>query len=120
MGVNALMRDNKCQPQLISEYISRINRVLDYIESHLANSLTLDELANVAKFSKFHFHRIFSSFIGETVFEFIQRIRLERAADMLKTAPNKSITEICYDCGFINQSSFAKIFKKHFRVSASN
>ena len=62
------------QEYLMKEYTSRINKVLDYIENNLDRSFTLDELARVANFSKFHFHRIFYSFIGETLFQFIQRI----------------------------------------------
>jgi len=113
------MKDNECQVQLLNEYTSRINRVIDYIENHIADNITLDELAEVANFSKYHFHRIFSTFTGETLFQFIQRIRLERAANMLHTYSGKSITEIAYECGFINPSSFAKSFKKQFGYSAS-
>lgn len=60
---------------LHTEYISRINKTFDYIESNLEKSMTLEELANVANFSKFHFNRIFHSMVGETPFHFILRLR---------------------------------------------
>lgn len=101
------------------EYIARINRVIDYIELHIDQSLTLDELAIIANFSKYHFHRIFYSIIGETLFQFIQRIRIEKAASLLISQPKKSITEISYECGFMNPSSFARKFKNYFGVSAT-
>lgn len=101
------------------EYRSRINRVVDYIEKHLDHNLTLEELAAVASFSKYHFHRIFYSMTGETLFQFIQRIRIEKAATLLAVDPSKSVTEIAYECGFTNVSSFARSFKNTFGVSAS-
>jgi AraC family transcriptional regulator len=64
----------------MNEYAARINTVIDYIERNLGKKLTLDELASVAKFSKFHFLRIFNAFNGETLFQFIQRLRLEKSA----------------------------------------
>jgi AraC family transcriptional regulator len=53
---------------LHAEYISRINRTFDYIESHLEKPMSLEELASVANSSKFHFSRIFQSIDGETPF----------------------------------------------------
>lgn len=113
------MQESDSRVRLLQEYVSRINMVLDYIEEHAAAELTLDELAEVAGFSKYHFHRIFSSFTGETLFQFIQRLRLERAAAVLGGNPGKAVSDIAYDCGFGNPSSFAKSFKKQFGISAS-
>ncbi|MCK5076904.1 MAG: helix-turn-helix transcriptional regulator, partial [Calditrichia bacterium] len=56
--------------QLRSEYIASINRVIDYIEKNLDKNLTLDTLSDVANFSRFHFHRIFSAIVGETINQF--------------------------------------------------
>ncbi|NNG02227.1 MAG: AraC family transcriptional regulator [Desulfobacteraceae bacterium] len=105
--------------QRIEAYKARINRVMDYIESNISQSFTLDELAHVAHFSKFHFHRIFHLLVGETLFHFIQRIRVEKAAAFLKSDPNRSITEIAFDCGFTSSAAFARSFKKTFQLSAS-
>src|SRR5262249_10995900 len=65
------------------EYERRVNRVMDHVEAHLAEELTLERLAAVAAFSPFHFHRVFAAITGETLSEFIRRIRLERAAGAL-------------------------------------
>ncbi len=107
------------QKQTIDEYKSRINRVLDYIETHLDQHFSLDELAGIASFSKYHFHRIFLSFMGEPLFQFIQRIRLERAAVLLSSRPDKSVTEIALDCGFGSSAAFARRFREKFNMSAS-
>ena len=101
------------------EYISRINIVQDYIESHISEGFSLEELAGVAQFSPFHFHRIFSAMTGETLFQFIQRVRLEKSAFLLLTHKNREITPIALDCGFSNQASFAKAFKAYFGTTAS-
>lgn len=101
------------------EYISRINRVMDYIQANLNKPLTLSELARVACFSPYHFHRIFSSFTGETLNSFIQRLRVEKAVSLLIMHPTKSITEIAFDAGFASSASFARLFKESFGMSAT-
>jgi AraC family transcriptional regulator len=53
------------------EYQHRVNRVVDYIQEHRTEELSLDVLAQVAAFSPFHFHRIFKAVTGENVKEFI-------------------------------------------------
>ncbi len=89
-----------------AEYISRINKTFDYIESNLEKPMTLEELATVANFSKFHFNRIFQSIVGETPFQFILRVRLERAATLIITSKNERISTIAYKCGFSDISVF--------------
>ena len=62
------------------EYCARIERVIDYIYAHYGEDLSIDDLADVAAFSRFHFHRVFAGVVGETVGDFLKRTRLERAA----------------------------------------
>jgi len=101
-----------------AEYIARINRVMDYIESHVDQDLTLEELAGIANFSKYHFHRIFRAMSGQTLGRFISRVRLEKAANRLMQNPGTSITEIALDCGYSGPASFAKAFKEKFGMNA--
>ena len=65
-------------------YRRRINRVIDYVNNNLEKTISLEELASVAFFSPFHFHRIFLAVTGETVNYFTNRIRLEKTARLLK------------------------------------
>ncbi len=106
--------------RLKREYISRINKVLDYINSNLDKELTLELLSEVASFSPFHFHRIFKAMVGETINDYCNRLRLQKSAGMLIAYPDMSITEIAMDCGFSSSSHFARSFKKYFLVSASS
>lgn len=112
-------KENPNREYLLEEYRFRINRVIDYIDQNIDRSLTLDELAKVANFSKYHFNRIFHSLIGEALFQFIQRLRIEKAAFLLLSNPRKSITEIAYECGFSDSAVFARSFKDHFNMAAS-
>jgi AraC family transcriptional regulator len=104
---------------LRAEYSARINRVLDFIDSHFETELSLKKLAEVADFSPYHFHRIFHSMVGETLNQFIQRIRLEKAATLLISNPKEAITDIAFDCGFSGSAAFARAFKESFKMNAS-
>ena len=100
-------------------YIERVNAVVDFIEQHLAEDLTLEQLAAVAHFSSFHFHRVFSVMVGETPSRFINRLRYERAATLLVQQPQRQITEIAVACGLPNPSSFSRAFREFFGMSAT-
>ncbi|MBN2270431.1 MAG: helix-turn-helix transcriptional regulator, partial [Sedimentisphaerales bacterium] len=65
-------------------YKERILRVLVFIQKNLDRELCLDDLAKIAHFSPYHFHRIFTGMVGESLKEHVRRLRLERAAMRLK------------------------------------
>jgi len=113
------MGNHSKQVQRRAEYVSRINRVMDYIESHLDEVLSLHSIADVANFSPFHFHRIFGAMVGETLNQFIQRLRVEKSANQLVSNPRKSITAIAFDCGFSGSASFSRAFRQYFGMSPS-
>jgi len=109
------MRTNASQ----KEYISRINTVLDYVEKHISDELTLDELAHVAGFSKYHFHRVFKSIVNESLYQYILRQRLEKSASLFTHNVDMSITEVAFKFGFSDSAVFARAFKKFYGMSAS-
>jgi len=114
------MSQDSSKKYLRAEYTARINRAIDYIEANIAQDLSLPEIATTAHFSPFHFHRIFTALIGETLNSFIRRLRIEKAATMLLQNLAKSITEIAFECGFSSSSVFARTFQDYFQMSASN
>jgi AraC-like DNA-binding protein len=81
------------------DYEQRVNRVIDHVRTHLAEELSLATLARVAAFSPFHFHRVFRAVTGETLFGFIQRQRLEKAAGALHQHPGLTGLAIALDHG---------------------
>lgn len=101
------------------EYVRRVNLVTDHIDKNLHRPMALEELAAVAHFSRFHFHRIFASVVGETLNHYVQRLRIERAASRLILHPHTSITAIALECGFASSASFARTFRDAFEMSAT-
>ena len=73
----------------------------------------------MAAFSPFHFHRVFRAVTGETLFGFIQRLRVECAAGVLLAMPDRSVLEVALDHGFASAATFARAFKAHFGMSAT-
>lgn len=96
------------------EYFARVERAVTFMTEHLARDLRLEHIAAAAHFSPFHFHRIFTAMVGETPRDFLNRIRLEKAANKLIKSPSQTITEVALACGFSSSSAFARSFKKHF------
>lgn len=97
------------------EYIQSVYKVVFYIEQNYNEDLSLDKLSAVAGFSKFHFHRVFKSIIGESLAEYIRRVRLQSSTNMFKQ--KEKITTIALESGYETNSSFSKAFKKHFGLS---
>lgn len=98
------------------DYAKRMDKVLHYIQDHLGDELSLEELAGIACFSPFHFHRIFSGMVGESVKSYIRRLRLERAAGRLRQT-NAAVTMIAFETGFETHEAFTRAFHKMFGVS---
>lgn len=95
-------------------YFERMTRVCDYIINNLDYNFSLDQLSQVANFSKFHFHRQFSEFVGISVFRFIQLMRLKQASYRLAFDKEQRIIDIAYDAQFENPESFSRAFKTTF------
>ena len=101
------------------EYKVRINRAIQYIEVNLTNKISLSEVADVSHFSAYHFHRIFTGIVGETVNDYIIRRRLEGAVNLLIFKTELSVTQVALDSGFSSAANFSKAVKLHFGFSPS-
>lgn len=97
------------------EYLQSIYKVIFYIEQNYNDVLSLEELSKVARFSKYHFHRIFNSIIGENLSDYVRRVRLSNTTMKFKT--NLNITQIAQMSGYETNASFSKAFKKHFGIT---
>ncbi|MBX3226556.1 MAG: AraC family transcriptional regulator [Labilithrix sp.] len=98
------------------DYVDRVNRAIDHVTRNLAEPLKLEEVAKVACFSPYHFHRVFRAVVGETLHDFVKRVRLERALHLVAHGEG-SLTEIALACGFGSSSDFSRSFRKRFGVS---
>ncbi|MGW6191116.1 AraC family transcriptional regulator [Bacillus cereus] len=103
-----------------NEYLRRIYKVQDYIESNINDSLSIEDLANVAGFSKFHFHRIFKGMMEEPLSRYVNRLKLERATHLLTYRTDMTITDIAYYFGFTDSAVFSRTFKSQYGVSPSH
>ena len=99
-----------------NDYKERILRVLTHIQEHLDEALDLEELAQVACFSSFHFHRIFAAMTGETLADHVRRLRLERAAMELRSGA-KQVIQLALDAGYEAHAAFTRAFKAAYGVS---
>lgn len=100
------------------EYTLRINRAIDYLRENLDQQLQLQDISKVACFSEFHFHRIFRAYTGETLNNYSNRLKIEKAARLLRYT-QLSLTEIALDCGFSSSSTFSRAFRSGFDTSPS-
>ena len=106
------------QIQANSAYAQRINRVIDHLRGNLDRQVKLEELAKVAGFSEFHFHRIFGAVSGETLNNFTNRLRLEKAARLLRYS-SQNLTDIALACGFSSSATFSRAFRSGYDTSPS-
>ena len=99
-------------------YQERIRRVLSHIESKPDDPPGLEELAEVACFSPYHFHRIFKAMTGESVAAYVRRLRLAHAAQGLSYT-RRSVTDIALAAGYDSVDAFTRAFRACFGASPS-
>lgn len=120
VGVYLLRRvKNSCPaPEEKKQYSNKkgINHAIEFIHDNYYRNFSLKEIAQIAHLSPYHFSRIFKAEIGKTPFEYLLEIKIEKAKEHLRRS-EKSITEICFDCGFSNVSHFTRTFTSKVGVS---
>lgn len=92
-------------------YDACIRKSIEYIELNLDSKIELKDLADRVFMSKYHFHRVFHSVVGEPVAEYIRKKRLMEAAEELSNTDDK-IVDIALKYQFSSQETFTKAFKK--------
>ncbi|HEY8026412.1 MAG TPA: AraC family transcriptional regulator [Burkholderiaceae bacterium] len=94
----------------------RLNQVFDFIDTNLGGDLSLDRLAEQARFSRYHFLRLFHAWNGEAPHAYVRRRRLEAGASQLLYSSN-TITTIANECGFDTADGFSRAFRQYFGVA---
>ena len=105
----------RVSPEPLRTAPARIRRVLDYLRRD-GFTPTLKEMATIAGLSPTHFGRAFRAATGMAPHQYLQDLRMQRARRLLETT-TLSITQIAFDCGFEQSTSFATSFKKLVGVS---
>jgi AraC family transcriptional regulator len=95
-----------------------VDRVTDLVEARLHTTLTLDDLAAVARLSPYHFSRAFRAGTGLAPYEFVTARRMDRARLLLGTT-RRTVEEVAAGVGFTNLSHFRRTFRRHHGVPPS-
>lgn len=92
------------------EYTEKFMDICNYINAHCTEYLTLDDIAAIAGFSKYHFSRLFKQFTNITFYKYLNQKRISYAVSLLAD-PSVSITEVALRSGFSSLSAFIRMFK---------
>jgi len=102
-----------------TNYHQKLKPVIRYLEQNYNSQLNLEEVARLALLSPYHFHRVFKAVAGETLNEYLRRLRLQQAAqDLFYKKP--AVIEVALEYGFSSSQNFAKAFRKHFNLSPTD
>lgn len=96
-------------------YRKEIEKCIEFIEDHIKEDITIEEIANQSGYSLYHFCRVFSLCKGISVMEYMRGRRLALATTELSN--NRKIIDIAFDYGFETPSGFAKAFRKAYGYS---
>jgi len=102
----------------VKEQILAVQRMQDYIEAHLEETVGLSDLAKVSLFSPWHSHRLFQEYTGLTPANYIRRLRLAKAALRIKNE-NVRIIDVAFDLGFGSVDGFTRAFFREFGMCPS-
>ncbi len=97
-------------------FSDKLKQVLDYIEAHYAEQISVSELAKLCYFSDYHFMRFFKKHMSMTCIEYINNLRLEKSVELFEKG-NTSILEVSLSVGFHNLSYFHRAFKKKYHMT---
>jgi AraC-like DNA-binding protein len=99
--------------------IKAVQNMQDYIEAHITEPITLNQLAKAAGYSQWHSERIFKELVGKTPYNYIRSLRLSKAAIALRDEKSK-IIDVAFDFVFDSHEGFTKAFSKQFGLSPRN
>ena len=102
------------------EYSKRINAVFHYIDANLDSELSLEIVSEIACYSPFHFHRVFKMITNETLNNYINRRRIEKAAALLLHKKGITISDLATPFGFSSISAFTRAFKQYYGQSPTS
>lgn len=108
MNAGNLFPDVKISKQ--KEYIEKFNLIFHYIDINLTEDITLDKIADIAGFSKFHFSRLFKQFTNMSFYDYLNQKRVKTAESLLLN-PNLTIIDVAMQSGFSSISTFNRVFK---------
>lgn len=92
-----------------------VQTIMDYIKQHYAEKISLDGIASNMYLSPIYISKIFKEETGEAPIQYLIKVRLEKAVQLMQEAPELSIREIAQAVGYEDAYHFSKIFKRHMK-----
>ncbi|MDU1845560.1 MAG: AraC family transcriptional regulator [Niallia nealsonii] len=94
-----------------------VKKMIEWIDSHFCDPITLDDIAHHLNISKYYMSRIFKDVTGYTIMQYIMSCRINRAKYLLEIHPDKSILEVSLASGFEDSSHFSRFFRKQMKLT---
>lgn len=111
-----LLQYSNPESATVSASSDKLKNVLDYIDLHYAEALSISELAKLCYFSEYHFMRFFKKHMNMTCIQYINNVRLEKAVELFEHGET-SILEVSLSVGFHNLSYFHRAFKAKYHMT---
>lgn len=92
-------------------YLDKFMRICEYIDIHYSEDLSLEKVAELAGFSKYHFERLFKGFTGITFYKYLNKVRITQSQALINN-PSLTMTEVALKSGFNSSSTFIRMFKQ--------
>ena len=100
---------------LSSESATMLNKFREYVESHILDDISLDDLAGALGYSKSKLYRELKEVTDYTPIDLVNLVRLHKAVELM-TVEHQNITEAAFNCGFSSPSYFSRTFLKYYHV----
>ncbi len=94
---------------------NKVNQIIDYINRHYTEELTLDTLSDKFHFSKYYISHLFKDYVGVSPYDYLIVRRLYNCNNLIRN--NYTVKEACFMVGFNNYSNFYRLYKKHFKIT---
>jgi AraC family transcriptional regulator len=115
LGHDDLARSDKWNPAVARA--NEFDEILSYIEKNLSESLSVASIASAARLSPYHFSRMFTAHMGDSVMSYVRGRRMTHAAQRLASETPPALAELSFDCGFESQEAFTRAFARTFGVT---
>lgn len=105
--------------EVFTRRLARLRLVARHIDKHLSSQLRLDELADIAHMSRFHFERVFKAYAGESPLGRVRRLRLLAARRRIEEGTGESLLQLALDSGYASAEAFSRAFRAVHGISPS-
>ena len=92
-----------------------VNKIIDYINRHYTEEITMDTIASRFHFSKYYISHLFKDYVGISPYDYLIARRLYTCNNLIRAG--HTVKEACFSVGFSNYSNFFRLYKKHFNIT---